>query len=59
MIISSFLKYSCNTHQITLLGTSEQLVFSRNIFLNLLIIAYLEAIILRKQKDIGRNNSKE
>ena len=49
----------CSTHHTTLQATPGQLVFGRDMLLNVKFIADWEAIRLRKQRDIDRNNAKE
>ena len=49
----------CSTHHTTLQATPGQLVFGRNMLSNLKFVPDWEAISLRQQKDVDRNNSKE
>ena len=48
-----------STHHTTLQATPGQLVFGRDMLLNVKFIADWEAIRLRKQRDIDRNNVQE
>ena len=49
----------CSTHHTTLQATPGQLVFGRDMLLNLKFVADWEAIKLRKQRDVNKNNSRE
>ncbi len=46
----------CSTHHTTLKATPSQLVFGRDMLLNVKFIADWESIRLRKQKDSDKNN---
>ena len=48
-----------STHHSTLKATPAQLVFNRDMLLNIKFIADWETIRLRKQKDVDRNNERE
>ena len=48
-----------STHHTTLQATPGQLVFGRDMLLNLKFVADWEAIRLRKQRDVDKNNSRE
>ena len=48
-----------STHHTTLQVTPGQLVFGREMLLNLQYVADWEAIRLKKQKDLDTNNNKE
>ena len=48
-----------STHHTTLQATPGQLVFGRDMLLNVKFIADWEAIRLRKQKDSDKNNARE
>ncbi len=49
----------CSTHHTTLHASLAQLVFSRDMLLNIKFIADWEAIMLRKQDLIDKNNTRE
>ena len=48
-----------STHHTTLQASPAQLVFGRDMLLDMKFLADWEAIRLRKQKDVDKNNSKE
>ena len=48
-----------STHHTTLQASPAQLVFGRDMLLDMKFIADWEAIRLRKQRDVDKNNSKE
>ena len=48
-----------STHHSTLKASPAQLVFNRDMLLNIKFIADWETIRLRKQKDVDRNNERE
>ena len=49
----------CSTHHSTLKASPAQLVFNRDMLLNIKFIADWETIRLRIQKDVDRNNERE
>ena len=48
-----------STHHSTLKASTAQLVFNRDMLLNIKFIADWETIRLRMQKDVDRNNERE
>ena len=48
-----------STHHTTLQASPAQLVFGRDMLLDMKFVADWEAIRLRKQRDVDKNNSKE
>ena len=48
-----------STHHTTLQASPTQLVFGRDMLLDMKFIADWEAIRLKKQNDVDKNNSKE
>ena len=58
-ILASVAWAICSTHHSTLKASPAQLVFNRDMLLNIKFIADWETIRLRKQKDVDRNNERE
>ena len=58
-LVASVVWAICSKHHTTLQATPGQLVFGRDILLNLKFVADWEAIRVRNQKDVDKKNSRE